>query len=134
MVELRLHGDMYCTVKSILHLCSPAPSSSRRYERVTDNKGEGVAADQRTEDDCVAQYQSSTLRVLTHFVASQEDGPGQHTFLLGSDWQVEVTQLVKDSLMVVDPKIAELLEGHVLIGLNVGTTKLQVCVSVLANV
>lgn len=82
----------------------------------------------------MAQYQSSTLRVLTHFVAdtggvrgaSEEDGLGQQNFLLGSDWQVEVTQLVKDSLRVADPKIAQLLEGQVVIGLSAGSTKLQV--------
>ncbi len=115
-------------------------SHSCRYERVTDDKDKDDAADKRTENSCVAQYQSTTLRVLTHFVAdtgevrgaTEEDGVGQQNFLLGSDWQVEVTQLVKDSLRVVDPKVAQLLEGQVLIGLSAGTTKLQVgCVCVL---
>ncbi len=88
----------------------------------------------------MAQYQSTTLRVLTHFVAdtgevrgaAEEDGLSQQNFLLGSDWQVEVTQLVKDSLRLEDRKVAQLLEGQVLIGLSAGTTKLQVvCVCVL---
>lgn len=82
----------------------------------------------------MAQYQSTTLRVLTQFVAdngevrgaSEEDRMGQQNFLLGTDWQVEVTQLVKDSLRVADPKVAQLLEGQVVIGQNAGTTKLQV--------
>ena len=83
----------------------------------------------------MAQYQSTSLRVLTHFVADngevrgtvEEDRLGQQNFLLGSDWQVEVTQLVKDSLRVEDPKVAQLLEGQIVIGLSAGTTKLQVC-------
>ncbi|KAF3848917.1 hypothetical protein F7725_015414 [Dissostichus mawsoni] len=81
-----------------------------------------------------AAYQSTTLRVLTHFIAdtgevkgaTEEEGQGQQNFLLGSDWQVEVTQLVKDSLRVEVPKVAQLLDGQVLIGLSPGITKLQV--------
>ncbi|XP_051268661.1 transmembrane protein 132C [Dicentrarchus labrax] len=112
----------------------PVSAGNRRYERVTDDKDEDDGADERTDNSCVAQYQSTTLRVLTHFVADtgevrgapEEDGLGQQNFLLGSDWQVEVTQLVKDSLRVADPKVAQLSEGQVLIGLSPGTTKLQV--------
>uniref|UniRef100_A0A3B4TVC8 Transmembrane protein 132C n=1 Tax=Seriola dumerili TaxID=41447 RepID=A0A3B4TVC8_SERDU len=102
--------------------------AKRERERERDD------TDERTENVCAPQYQSTTLRVLTHFIAdtgevrgaAEEDGLGQQNFLLGSDWQVEVTQLVKDSLRVEDPKVAQLLEGQVLIGLSAGTTKLQV--------
>ncbi|XP_071322549.1 transmembrane protein 132C isoform X1 [Trachinotus anak] len=112
----------------------PVSTGNRRYERVTDNKDDDDQAEERTENVCAAQYQSTSLRVLTHFVAdtgevrgaTEDDGLGQQNFLLGSDWQVEVTQLVKDSLRVDDPKVAQLLEGQVLIGLSTGTTKLQV--------
>ncbi|XP_074474384.1 transmembrane protein 132C [Sebastes fasciatus] len=113
----------------------PVSTANRRYERVTDDKDEGDAAAERTESGCVPQYQSTTLRVLTHFVAdtgevrgaaAEEDGAGQPSFLLGSDWQVEVTQLVKDSLRVEVPKVAQLREGQVLIGVSAGITKLQV--------
>lgn len=118
-----------------LHLLS----CSLRYERVTDDKDNGNPSDERTESACAPQYQSTTLRVLTHFVAdagevrgaSDEDGLGQQNFLLGSDWQVEVTQLVKDSLRVDDPRVAQLVDGQVLIGLSAGTTKLQVVIQVL---
>ncbi|XP_033979256.1 transmembrane protein 132C [Trematomus bernacchii] len=113
----------------------PASTGNRRYERVTDDRDEDDdAAGGRTDSGCVAQYQSTTLRVLTHFIAdtgevkgaTEEEGQGQQTFLLGSDWQVEVTQLVKDSLRVEVPKVAQLLDGQVLIGLSPGITKLQV--------
>lgn len=74
------------------------------------------------------------MHVLTQFVsdagefrgAMEDGGPGQQNFLLGTDWHVDVTLLVKESLRVQDPKIAELLEGQVLIGLSTGTTNLQV--------
>ncbi|XP_072311380.1 transmembrane protein 132C [Eucyclogobius newberryi] len=106
----------------------PVSLSSRRYERVTDDQEEWAA--ERAEGGCVPQYQSTTVRVLTHFVAdgkgADEDGPGQTYFLLGSDWQVEVTQLVKDFLRVDQPSVAQLTDGQVLIGMNAGTTKVKV--------
>uniref|UniRef100_A0A3B4APD8 Uncharacterized protein n=1 Tax=Periophthalmus magnuspinnatus TaxID=409849 RepID=A0A3B4APD8_9GOBI len=95
---------------------------------------EEEAAD-RAEGGCVPQYQSTSVRVLTHFVAeaaaadsrgAEEDGPGQPHFLLGSDWQVEVTQLVKDFLRVDQPSVAQLTDGNVLIGMNSGSTKVKV--------
>ncbi|XP_037340924.2 transmembrane protein 132C [Pungitius pungitius] len=112
----------------------PVGTGNRRYERVTDDRNEDDTADERKEGGCVAQYQSTTLRVLTHFVAdaggvrgaAEDDGLGQQSFLLGSDWQVEVTQLVKDFLRVEVPKVAQLLDGQVLVGTSAGITKLQV--------
>uniref|UniRef100_A0A3B5AY76 Transmembrane protein 132C-like n=1 Tax=Stegastes partitus TaxID=144197 RepID=A0A3B5AY76_9TELE len=109
----------------------PASSGNRR---VTDDKDGAAGAEERAENTCVAQYQSTTLRVLTHFVAdageirgaAEDDGLGQQSFLLGTDWQVDVTQMVKDSLRVEDPRVAQLLEGQVVIGLSAGATKIQV--------
>lgn len=107
----------------------PVTIGNRRYERVTDDQNE--QATERT--DCVPQYQSTTVKVLTHFVAdaadlrgAEEDEHGQPHFLLGSDWQVEVTQLVKDSLRVEDPNVVQLMDGQILIGMNPGTTKVKV--------
>uniref|UniRef100_A0A3Q2DKL3 Uncharacterized protein n=1 Tax=Cyprinodon variegatus TaxID=28743 RepID=A0A3Q2DKL3_CYPVA len=102
-----------------------------RYERVTDDNNGAYGQE---ENSCVPQYQSTSLHVLTQFVsdagefrgAMEDGGPGQQNFLLGTDWHVDVTLLVKESLRVQDPKIAELLEGQVLIGLSTGTTNLQV--------
>uniref|UniRef100_A0A3B4G9N1 Transmembrane protein 132C-like n=1 Tax=Pundamilia nyererei TaxID=303518 RepID=A0A3B4G9N1_9CICH len=112
----------------------PVSMGNRRYERVTDDKDGVDPVEGRTETACVAQYQSTTLRILTHFVADisesrgamEEDVLGQQTFLLGTDWQVDVTQLVKESLRVEDPKVAQLLDDQVVIGLSTGNTKLQV--------
>uniref|UniRef100_A0A3B3U0K0 Transmembrane protein 132C n=1 Tax=Poecilia latipinna TaxID=48699 RepID=A0A3B3U0K0_9TELE len=101
---------------------------------ITDDNDGAYGQEERTENACVAQYQSTSLHVLTQFVtdagdfrgAMEEGRPGQQNFLLGTDWHVDVTQLVKESLRVQDPTIAELLESQVLIGLSSGTTKLQV--------
>lgn len=117
---------------NVFSRCSAAPLACIcRFERVTDDKN---GPEERSENVCVAQYQSTTLRVFTQFVsdvgemkgATEEDRLSQQNFLLGTDWHVDVTQLVKESLRVEDSKIAELLEGQVLIGLSAGTTKLQV--------
>ncbi|XP_045544840.1 transmembrane protein 132D [Salmo salar] len=100
-------------------------ATGKRYERVSADDGD-ESDSERTESGCVPQYQSTTVRVLTHFVALGVDGNGQQDFLLGSDWQVDVTDLVQDLLRVEDQRVAYLLEGQVLIGLNTGTAKLQV--------
>lgn len=46
--------------------------------------------------------------------------------MLGPDWQVDVTDLVQDSLKVTDPRIAELVDRTVLVGLELGSTTLKV--------
>ncbi|XP_061603755.1 transmembrane protein 132C isoform X2 [Phyllopteryx taeniolatus] len=107
----------------------PVATGQMRYDKEDDNTGE-----ERTENSCAPQYQSTTLQVLTHFVseseevqeAGDEEERGPQNFLLGSDWQVDVTQLVKDFLRVDDPKIARLWESQVIIGRSAGMTKIQV--------
>lgn len=66
------------------------------------------------------------MRVLTNFEAEPVERRSQPDFLLGSDWQVDVTELVKESLKVEDARVAKITDGATLIGLNVGTTKVQV--------
>ncbi|XP_016107058.1 transmembrane protein 132C-like [Sinocyclocheilus grahami] len=80
----------------------------------------------KKDRSCGPQYQSTTVRVLTHFEAQPEEWQSQPDFLLGSDWQVDVTELVGDSLRVADERVAKLSEEQVLIGLNTGVTKVQV--------
>ncbi|KAL7827115.1 hypothetical protein SRHO_G00328330 [Serrasalmus rhombeus] len=88
------------------------------------------ARDSEDDDDeerrgrgCTLQYQRAIVRVLTHFVA---DSGGQLTYLLGSDWQVDITELVWDFLKVEDPRIARLLDGRLLEGMDTGMTSIQV--------
>ncbi|XP_067341376.1 transmembrane protein 132D [Channa argus] len=83
---------------------------------------------------CMLQYQHSTLRVLTPFIA-QTDGEGQPDpltgahpveYFLGPDWQVDVTNLVRHTLRVANPDVAWVQDGLVLQGRAVGTTTIQV--------
>ncbi|XP_070991577.1 transmembrane protein 132D-like [Oncorhynchus clarkii lewisi] len=84
---------------------------------------------------CMLQYQHTVVRVLTPFVAEPSDpapdpmagkvGGALESFL-GTDWQVDVTRLVRYSFRVRDPSIARLQAGTVLQGRAAGTTTLQV--------
>lgn len=92
------------------------------FRSADDDEDEGS----RRDRGCVPQYQSTTLRVLTNFEAEPVEGRGQPDFLLGSDWQVDVTELVKDLLKVEDSRVAKITDGATLTGLSAGTTKVQV--------
>lgn len=66
------------------------------------------------------------VRVLTQFVAEDSRPWGQLNYLLGSDWQFDITDLVMDFMKLEEPHIARLQEGRVLIGQEVGMTTIQV--------
>uniref|UniRef100_A0A672ZMY4 Si:dkey-1d7.3 n=1 Tax=Sphaeramia orbicularis TaxID=375764 RepID=A0A672ZMY4_9TELE len=66
---------------------------------------------------CMLQYQHSTVRVLTPFIAQPD------TEMLPD---VDVTNLVRSSVRVVDSEVARVLDGVVLQGRAVGTTTIQV--------
>lgn len=91
------------------------------------------ARDSEDEDDedrrgrsCTLQYQHAMVRVLTHFVAESAESRGQTSFMLGTDWQVDITELVWDFLKVEDPQTAQLVDRRILVGLDVGMTTIQV--------
>lgn len=46
------------------------------------------------------QYQYALVRVLTHFVAEPSDPGGEMVYMLGADWQADITHLVLDQLKV----------------------------------
>lgn len=88
------------------------------------------ARDSEEDDDedrrgrnCALQYQHAMIRVLTHFIA---DSRGQTSYMLGSDWQVDITELVWDYLKVEDSQIAQLLDRKILVGRDTGMTTIQV--------
>ncbi|XP_028314344.1 transmembrane protein 132C [Gouania willdenowi] len=95
--------------------------------------GHRSTSDSEDDDDedrkgrgCTLQYQHTLVKVLTHFVAESADVRGQRSFMLGSDWQVDITELVWDFVKVEDPQIAQLLNRKVLMGLDIGMTTIQV--------
>ncbi|XP_013992491.1 transmembrane protein 132E isoform X1 [Salmo salar] len=82
--------------------------------------------DRRVSRGCTLQYQRTLVKVLTQFHTTSTEGTDQVITMLGPDWQVDVTDLVQDSLKVVDPRIAELVDRTVLVGLELGSTVLKV--------
>lgn len=82
--------------------------------------------DEKKGKGCTLQYQHATVRVLTQFVAESTDLGGQLTYLLGSEWQFDITDLVADFMKVEEPKVAKLQEGRILIGREQGITTVQV--------
>ncbi|XP_013909741.1 PREDICTED: transmembrane protein 132D [Thamnophis sirtalis] len=96
--------------------------SNKRPVRDSDDEEE----DERKGRGCTLQYQHATVRVLTQFVAEPLDSSGQTTYLLGSDWQVDITDLVKNFMQVEEPRIAKLQDGQVLMGQELGMTTLQI--------
>lgn len=46
--------------------------------------------------------------------------------MLGPDWQVDVTELVQDSLKVVDVRVAELVDRTGLVANELGSSTLKV--------
>lgn len=73
------------------------------------------------------------VRVLTQFVAEDSNPWGQLSYLLGSDWQFDITDLVVDFMKLEEPHIAKLQEGRILIGREVGMTTMQVLCSGLLH-
>ncbi|XP_024909822.1 transmembrane protein 132D-like, partial [Cynoglossus semilaevis] len=89
-----------------------------------DSEGEDDEAERRGRG-CTLQYQQTVVKVLTAFVADEDDPPGQTVFMLSSDWQVDVTAMVWDFLKVEDPRVARLLDAGTLVGLDPGRTSIQ---------
>ncbi|XDV38594.1 hypothetical protein PO909_007961 [Leuciscus waleckii] len=95
---------------------------------VTGNKSwDTEEEDERKGRGCMLQYQHSLIRVLTVFTADSPDPSSPSpTYFLGSDWQVDVTRLVRYFLRVEDTSVARLQAGSVLTGKAVGVTTVQV--------
>uniref|UniRef100_A0A3Q2DLF5 Si:dkey-1d7.3 n=1 Tax=Cyprinodon variegatus TaxID=28743 RepID=A0A3Q2DLF5_CYPVA len=80
--------------------------------------------DMRKGRGCMLQYQLSTLRVFTPFVAQSDSevlpspftGEKSVEYFIGSDWQVDVTNLVRNDLKVINPEIAKVQDGIILQG------------------
>ncbi|KAM6246902.1 transmembrane protein 132B [Porphyrio hochstetteri] len=98
---------------------------------VTSNKrptrdSEDEEDDEKKGKGCTLQYQHAMVRVLTQFVAESSELGGHLTYMLGSEWQFDITDLVTDFMKVEEPKIAKLQDGRVLVGREHGITTVQV--------
>ena len=95
-------------------MCVDPPRGGRNSDE--DRKAKG----------CMLQIQHAMVRVLTNFVAEQVDPQEPKAYFLGSDWQVDVTKLVRYFMKVEDPRVAKLQAGRVLSGRDLGSTTIQV--------
>ncbi|XP_068178439.1 transmembrane protein 132C [Antennarius striatus] len=78
-----------------------------------------------TDKGCVPVYQRTSVQVLAQFTA--QDSHSGTTYLLGSsDWFVDVTELVINSLRIEDPRVVSLDTHNNLIGLQPGNTSIYV--------
>ncbi|XP_057602445.1 transmembrane protein 132B [Hippopotamus amphibius kiboko] len=91
------------------------PTRDSEDEEDEEKKGRG----------CSLQYQHALVRVLTQFVAESPDS-GQLSYMLGPDWQFDITDLVMDFMKVEEPRIAQLQDGRTLVGREPGITTVQV--------
>ncbi|NXR24926.1 T132D protein, partial [Cinclus mexicanus] len=96
--------------------------SNKRPARDSDDDEE----DERRGRGCTLQYQHAMVRVLTQFVAEPPEPGAPLSYLLGSDWQLDITDLVRGFMQVEEPRIARLQDGQVLVGLELGMTTIQI--------
>uniref|UniRef100_A0AAV2MSK2 Transmembrane protein 132D n=1 Tax=Knipowitschia caucasica TaxID=637954 RepID=A0AAV2MSK2_KNICA len=99
---------------------------SWRVPILTSKRSNWKSEEDRKGKGCMLQFQHALVRVLTHFMAEQEDPREPKAFFLGSDWQVDVTRLVRYFMKVEDTRVARLQAGRVLSGRDLGTTAIQV--------
>ncbi|XP_053327786.1 transmembrane protein 132D [Spea bombifrons] len=97
---------------------------------VMPNKRPARDSEDDDEDDrkgrgCTLQYQHAILRVFTQFIAEPTEIVGQLNYLLGSDWQVDITDLISEFIQMDESKVV-ILNGQILIGQEVGMTTLQI--------
>ncbi|XP_059883858.1 transmembrane protein 132B isoform X2 [Delphinus delphis] len=96
-------------------------ASNRRPARDSEDEED----EERKGRGCSLQHQRALVRVLTQFVAESPDS-GQLSYMLGPDWQFDVTDLVMDFMKVEEPRIAQLQDGRTLVGREPGITTVQV--------
>lgn len=107
-------------IPQLFHLPRFSPRSTRDSDADDDDD------ERRVSRGCTLQYQRALVKVLTQFHTTSTEGTDQVITMLGPDWQVDVTDLVQDSLKVTDPRIAELVDRTILVGLELGSTMLKV--------
>uniref|UniRef100_A0A8C5KSF9 Transmembrane protein 132B n=1 Tax=Jaculus jaculus TaxID=51337 RepID=A0A8C5KSF9_JACJA len=94
---------------------------NRRPTRESDDEED----EEKKGRGCTLQYQHALVRILTQFVAESPE-LGQLTYMLGPDWQFDITDLVTEFVKVEEPKIAQLQDGRTLAGREPGITTVQV--------
>lgn len=102
------------------------PPSSLHPRSTRDSDADDEDDERRVSRGCTLQYQRALVKVLTQFHTTSTEGTDQVITMLGPDWQVDVTDLVQDFLKVADPRVAELVDRTILVGLELGSSTLKV--------
>ncbi|XP_075073296.1 transmembrane protein 132A [Mixophyes fleayi] len=103
------------------------PGSGSLDNPPDENNGDHRASSDRRGQSCRPQYQRARVRFLAYFVAHSLDGSRQLTYLLGNDWLLDVSPLIRSQAVIRDQRIARLEEeGTVLIGQQPGVTSVEV--------
>ncbi|XP_063819186.1 transmembrane protein 132A [Pseudophryne corroboree] len=103
------------------------PGSRSSGHAQEENTGDHRAATDSRFQSCRPQYQRARVRFLAYFVAHSLDGSRQLTYLLGNDWLLDVSPLIRSQAVIRDQRIARLdEEGTVLIGQQPGVTSVEV--------
>ncbi|XP_074869781.1 transmembrane protein 132E [Carettochelys insculpta] len=103
-----------------------------RVPILPDRRSARESEDDEDEDErrqsrgCTLQYQHATLQVFTQFHTTSSEGTDQLVTMLGPEWLVEVTDLVRDFMKVDDPRVAQLVDSSTLAGREPGTTLFKV--------
>ncbi|VTJ81773.1 Hypothetical predicted protein [Marmota monax] len=105
-----------------LLLWSPLAQASEEWP-IRESKDE--EDEEKKGRGCSLQYQHALVRVLTQFVTESSD-LGQLTYMLGPDWQFDITDLVTEFMKVEEPRVAQLQDGRTLVGGELGITTVQV--------
>ncbi|XP_053725728.1 transmembrane protein 132C isoform X1 [Synchiropus splendidus] len=100
----------------------PITANSQRSARNSEDEDD----EDRRGRTCALQYQHATVRVLTHFIAESANSRSQTSYMLGTDWQVDITELVWEFVKVENQLIAQLLDRWILVGRDTGMTTIQV--------
>ncbi|XP_064369476.1 transmembrane protein 132A [Dromaius novaehollandiae] len=85
----------------------------------------GEEAERRARG-CRPQYQRTAVRFLAHFVAHPLDGGRHLAYLPSAEWLLDVSHLVAARARVVDPRVASLEAGAVVVGREPGVTSVEV--------
>ncbi|XP_038620678.1 transmembrane protein 132A [Tachyglossus aculeatus] len=99
---------------------APADGEAAGPEEAGEEPGE------RRARGCRLQYQRAGVRFLASFVAHPLDGSHHLTYLLGPDWLLDVSHLVGPHARVLDPRVATLEAGSILVGREPGVTSVEV--------
>ncbi|NXA57614.1 T132A protein, partial [Nothocercus julius] len=81
---------------------------------------------ERRARGCRPQYQRTAVRFLAHFVAHPLDGGRHLAYLPSAEWLLDVSHLVAARARVVDPRVASLEGGAVVVGREPGVTSVEV--------